>query len=1059
LSTAELLSWRPAGAYARCVSRVPLPAATVARYARTGAHTQQINPAAAPNGLAPGDPFDARSALHPGTASPVPASSPPSSAAAASPTSSSSVKRIQPPRLLLCHDYARGYPVWEASADGVTGDECPPEAQLWRFNHWAYVDIFVYFSHHRVTIPPVGYIHAAHRHGALVLGTLIFEWGDGAADLKTILSSFRVRAKAASQLAAIAKFFGFDGWLVNVECAVGTTIAAGDLAAFVAELTRSTRKLVGPASEVIWYDAVTRTGDLRWQNELNAENEPFFRAAGAIFTNYHWDRNAPVRSAVKAGPRRSDVFTGIDVHGRNTYGGGGFHTHVALRAIKQSGTSAALFAPSWTVESCPPTVSNPLELEERFWTGPRGKFGREAIAQYFKERPVITELPFSTFFDPGWGPRTVKNGLIVDHRRYFNMSRQDVQPSFLRTYVAAGDASAASLSLSHDAALQGSASVYIPFAFSASRMLSGTYTILRLFVASASLSAPKSPGTMSVSSHLRSSIVNGSRSSIGFGQSSSQNMALRVAYDYYVKDGDQLSADDFGLVLLCNSPPQALLLVGARSSWASDSGTDALQSMATQDCPRNVSPVVRLQILGKFVQCSVFTPTREQPVVGPAANDPGRWSTRVFDLPPSVTQGQRLSEVMIVVGKPAPQPLSVSPSPFMTPAMGSREESRAGSRYGSRLASRVASRSASRAESRRGSRSTSRNISPANSRPSSRGRSPPRADDILASIEELSGGGLGDQRSFSGISQSGSSRQLNGLSRVSSRSRIVERPSQFEIAENDRIPDDMHGSVFGNRRRGTIGLSGDGEPLSRFRQRQTHPEYMANTNLRRSTSGTASSYADAFAVDGDVDFSQLEQDDIDPTWSSSTSRVISRLSSRLGTPLTSRSGSRQLSRIGSRQNSVAVSLAVSRTGSVSNSRVTSPVRTPLTGGGGALPLMHAAITGAGIRSGTTTPSAGSPAPLKDLKSALMRAAGAMAGVASSREDETASANGVIECRVYLGSLRLEFYEVLTGGERRSSAGFDNDFFSGDAPSFNTMSPVAASVLSPRRSRSRMNMRG
>jgi hypothetical protein len=318
---------------------------------------------------------------------------------------------------------------------------------------------------------------------------------------------------------------------------------------------------------------------------------------------------------------------------------------------------------------------------------------------------------------------------------------------------------------------------------------------------------------------------------------------------------------------------------------------------------------------------------------------------------------------------------------------------------------------------------------------------------------------MGDQRSFSGISHSGSSRQLNGLSRDSSRSRVVERQSQFDIAENDRIPDDMQGSVFGNRRRVTMGLSGEGESLSRFRQRQTHPEYSSNTNLRRSASGTASSYADAFAVDGDVDFSQLEQDDVDPTWSSSTSRVISRLSSRLGTPNLSRSGSRQLSRSGSRQNSVAVSLAVSRTGSVSNSRFTSPVRTPLTGGGGALPLIHAAVTGTGLRSGTTTPSAGSPAPLKDLKSALMRAAGAMAGVASSGEDEAAPANGLVDCRVYLGSLRLEFYEVLTGSERRSSAGFDNDFFSGDAPSFNTGAPVVAPVLPRRRSRSRMSLRG
>lgn len=38
------------------------------------------------------------------------------------------------------------------------------------FYHWQYIDIFVYFSHHLVTVPPVGWTNAAHRHGVRVLG-------------------------------------------------------------------------------------------------------------------------------------------------------------------------------------------------------------------------------------------------------------------------------------------------------------------------------------------------------------------------------------------------------------------------------------------------------------------------------------------------------------------------------------------------------------------------------------------------------------------------------------------------------------------------------------------------------------------------------------------------------------------------------------------------------------------------------------------------------------------------------------------------------------------------
>ena len=40
--------------------------------------------------------------------------------------------------------------------------------------------------------------------------------------------------------------------------------------------------------QVIWYDAVTAAGKLKWQNTLNALNRPFFDACDAIFVNYAW---------------------------------------------------------------------------------------------------------------------------------------------------------------------------------------------------------------------------------------------------------------------------------------------------------------------------------------------------------------------------------------------------------------------------------------------------------------------------------------------------------------------------------------------------------------------------------------------------------------------------------------------------------------------------------------------------------------------------------------------------------------------------------------------------
>lgn len=38
------------------------------------------------------------------------------------------------------------------------------------FYHWHHIDIFNYFSHIMVTIPPAVWTNAAHKHGVLVLG-------------------------------------------------------------------------------------------------------------------------------------------------------------------------------------------------------------------------------------------------------------------------------------------------------------------------------------------------------------------------------------------------------------------------------------------------------------------------------------------------------------------------------------------------------------------------------------------------------------------------------------------------------------------------------------------------------------------------------------------------------------------------------------------------------------------------------------------------------------------------------------------------------------------------
>ncbi|NWU96493.1 ENASE acetylglucosaminidase, partial [Upupa epops] len=69
----------------------------------------------------------------------------------------------QRPRTLVCHDMRGGYMEDRFIQGSATRNP-------YVFYHWRYIDVFVYFSHHTVTIPPVCWTNAAHRNGVPVLG-------------------------------------------------------------------------------------------------------------------------------------------------------------------------------------------------------------------------------------------------------------------------------------------------------------------------------------------------------------------------------------------------------------------------------------------------------------------------------------------------------------------------------------------------------------------------------------------------------------------------------------------------------------------------------------------------------------------------------------------------------------------------------------------------------------------------------------------------------------------------------------------------------------------------
>ncbi|KAJ6615525.1 glycoside hydrolase family 85 protein [Mycena sp. CBHHK59/15] len=359
-------------------------------------------------------------------------------------------------KLLVCHDYKGGYTE-------------SPFSLGYTFNFWSSADTFVYFSHHRVTVPPPGWITAAHRQGVKMLGTLIFE-GSGEDDCLRLLVGRLPKSKTGSArpptdfrslplsphyarvLAKLAQHRGFDGYLLNFECPLrGGFEQARALSAWITLLVDEMKATIGPHAEAVWYDSVVITGQLAWQDRLNSFNLPFFLSSTSIFTNYTWAPSYPAKTSqyfhsldqtVTHTARKTlrDIYMGVDVFGRGSHGGGGFGAYKALAHIAETaGLSTAFFGQGWTWESTQDAPGFSWESwfadDRRLWAGPRAgenvavpamkpnRAGEPAcahgpftpVASFFAQcaPPDPRAVPLHTTFCPGVGRAWFVDGVRV----------------------------------------------------------------------------------------------------------------------------------------------------------------------------------------------------------------------------------------------------------------------------------------------------------------------------------------------------------------------------------------------------------------------------------------------------------------------------------------------------------------------------------------------------------------------------------------------------------------------------------------------------------------------
>eukprot|EP01041_Mallomonas_annulata_P005673 gene5673-11451_t len=189
---------------------------------------------------------------------------------------------------------------------------------------WNLIDIFCYFSHNLITIPPISWINTCRHHGTQIIGTFITEWEQGEKYCTEMFVSQESALLSANMLLAIAE----------LDCASSSTSA--DF----------------PDTPYHRYDAVTVDGELKWQDGLTHRNKVFFDICDGIFINYTWKDESLGNSTEIAGlDRMKDLYFGCDVFGRGTPGRGGYQCSTAIELIKTAQLSVALFAPGCILET------------------------------------------------------------------------------------------------------------------------------------------------------------------------------------------------------------------------------------------------------------------------------------------------------------------------------------------------------------------------------------------------------------------------------------------------------------------------------------------------------------------------------------------------------------------------------------------------------------------------------------------------------------------------------------------------------------------------------------
>jgi len=316
------------------------------------------------------------------------------------------------------------------------------------FSYWQYTDLLVFWGGSAgeglILAPNPTLIDAAHRNGVKVLGNVFFPpivYGGQFQWVIDFLQKDGNTFPVADKLIEVAEYYSFDGWFINQETAGGNSQTAADMRDFMIYFQENSDL------EIEWYDAMTESGVISWQNQLNSQNDWYFQwsdtlVSETMFLNFWWSASGLNNSRTLAqslGRNEYELFAGIDVEAN------GYNSNINWSAPFPNGlahvTSLGIYRPDWCYNSST-SLEDYYDRSSIFWVGwnhdpsnTTTTSNWKGIANYIPAFTPITEVPFVTNFCTGQGYDFYINGEKLSYTElsttgWNNLSLQDVLPTW-----------------------------------------------------------------------------------------------------------------------------------------------------------------------------------------------------------------------------------------------------------------------------------------------------------------------------------------------------------------------------------------------------------------------------------------------------------------------------------------------------------------------------------------------------------------------------------------------------------------------------------------------------